>query len=77
VEPGDVDHITHAFKFLRPDGRMAAIGGGGWEYRQDKKAKAFRELLDDYAMMNETNEAGIFKESGTMVATQTFVLWKP
>lgn len=74
---GDCDHITHAFKFLKPGGRLAAIGGGGWEYRQDKKAKAFRELLDDYAMMNEPNKVGAFKESGTMVGTRTVVLWKP
>jgi hypothetical protein len=74
---GDIDHITHAFKFLKPGGRMSAIGGGGWEYRQDKKAQAFRVLLDDYCMMNDPNEAGAFKESGTMVGTRTVVLWKP
>lgn len=74
---GDIDHITHAFKFLKPGGRMAAIGGGSWEYRQDKKAKAFRDLLDDYCMMNDANEVGAFKESGTMVGTRTIVLWKP
>lgn len=56
---------------------MAAIGGGGWEYRQDEKATAFRELFDDHAMMNEPNEAGAFKSSGTMVGTRTIVLWKP
>jgi hypothetical protein len=76
-QQGDVEHITHAFKFLKPGGRMAAIGGGSWEYRQDKKAKAFRDLLDDYCMMNDANEAGAFKESGTMVGTRTIVLWKP
>jgi hypothetical protein len=73
---GDCDHITHAFKFLKPGGRMAAIGGGGWEYRKDKKAVAFRDLLNDYAMMNEPNPAGSFKSSGTMVGTRTVVLWK-
>jgi hypothetical protein len=77
-QQGDIAHITHAFThFLKPGGRLAAIGGGGWEYRKDKKAQAFRELLDDYAMMNEPNEAGSFKESGTMVGTRTVVLWKP
>ncbi len=55
---------------------MSAIDGGGWEHRQDKKAKAFRELLDDYGMMNESNPSGSFKESGTMVGTRTVVLWK-
>jgi len=27
-QQGDIDHITDAFKFLKPGGRMAAIGGG-------------------------------------------------
>jgi phospholipid N-methyltransferase len=76
-QQGDIEHITHAFKFLRPGGRLAAIGGGSWQYRQDKKAQAFRDLINDYAMMDEENPSGSFKESGTMVGTRTVVLWKP
>jgi hypothetical protein len=75
---GDIEHITRAFThFLAPGGRLAAIGGGSWTYRKDKKSQAFNELLSDYGMMDESNEAGAFKESGTMVGTRTVVLWKP
>jgi SAM-dependent methyltransferase len=74
---GDIDHIAHALKFLKPGGRLSAIGGGSWLYRQDKKTKAFHELLNDYAMMDDQNPEGSFKDSGTMVGTRTVVLWKP
>jgi protein-L-isoaspartate O-methyltransferase len=76
-QQADCAHIMHAFRFLKPGGRMAAIGGGSWEYRQDRKAKEFRAFLDEYCMMKEPNPAGSFKSSGTMVNTMTLVLWKP
>lgn len=72
----DCAHIMHAFKFLKPGGRLAAIGSGSWEFRQDRKTKEVR-ALDEYCMMAEPNPAGSFKSSGTMVNTVTLVLWRP
>ena len=72
----DLDHIQHAFKFLKTGGRMAALTAGGWRRNTDKKSKAFNELVNDYGMCTEDLPSGTFKESGTMVATTIVVLWK-
>lgn len=42
----DVDHVHHAYKFLKPGGRLVAIVCEGTFNGQDKKAKAFRDWLD-------------------------------
>lgn len=41
----DIDHVTHALKFLHPGGRLVAIVSEGPFYREFKKDKAFRDLL--------------------------------
>lgn len=41
----DVDHVTHALKFLRPEGCLAAVMSNGVTFRENQKAKAFRALL--------------------------------
>ena len=38
----DIDHVTHALKFLKSDGYLTAIMSAGTEFRETKKAKAFR-----------------------------------
>ena len=42
----DIDHVMHAFKFLKPGGIMHAIMSAGTEFRETKKAIAFREFLE-------------------------------
>lgn len=42
----DIDHVTHAYSLLKPNGKVVAIMSEGVFYRQFKKDTAFRELLD-------------------------------
>ncbi|WP_421983386.1 DUF4942 domain-containing protein [Roseibium sp.] len=51
----DIDHVVHALKFLKPDGRLVAIMSAGTEFRETKKAQAFRKLVID-------NLGGAFKD---------------
>lgn len=65
----DIDHVVHAMKFLKPDGRLVAIMSAGVEYRETRKAIAFREMA---ARMNGSFEdlpAGAFSSVGTNVNT--------
>jgi predicted RNA methylase len=41
----DIDHVRHAFKLLRPGGRLVAIMSAGAVQRSDTKATEFREWM--------------------------------
>lgn len=65
----DIDHVVHAMKFLKPDGQLIAIMSAGTEFRETKKAIAFRALVEakhgDFCEL----PAGSFAEVGTNVNT--------
>ncbi len=65
----DILHVTHAFEFLRPGGRLAAVMSAGVRFREDKRAREFRRLVDQCGGTIESLPAGTFKESGTDVHT--------
>jgi predicted RNA methylase len=66
----DIDHVTHALKFLKPDGELVAIMSAGTEFRETAKAKAFRKLVIDQMRGRFTDlPAGSFAEVGTNVNT--------
>lgn len=72
----DVDHVRHAYHFLKPGGRLVAIMGEGAFFREDRKAEAFRALVDQYGT-SEQLPAGSFQASGTNVNTRIVILDKP
>lgn len=43
----DIDHVVHALKFLKEDGWLLAIMSAGVEFRETRKAAAFRKILDE------------------------------
>lgn len=43
----DIDHVTHALKMLKPNGRLVALISEGPFFRPFKKDVAFRQLLTD------------------------------
>ena len=76
----DIDHIRHAYQFLKPDGILVAILGPSFEFRDNAKSaeglefgcRKWRHILQQ----QDDIPAGAFKESGTMVASRIMVIDK-
>jgi len=71
----DIDHVLHAYSLLKQGGRLVSVMGAGVAFRENRKTKDFRELVEANGW-SERNPEGSFKESGTMVNTITVVLDK-
>jgi len=65
----DIDHVSHALKFLKADGFLLAIMSAGVEFRETKKAAAFRKLVDVRKGWIVDLPAGSFASVGTHVNT--------
>ena len=73
----DIDHVQHAFKFLKPGGKLVAIMSPSALFRKDKKAQAFRAWLAEHIGHEQDLPEGSFKASGTSVNTKIVVIEKP
>lgn len=76
AKQADIDHVLHAWKFLKPGGRLVAIMSPGWLFRTNRKSTEFKAFVDEHLVATVHNAAGAFKSSGTMVKTVTVVLDK-
>jgi hypothetical protein len=65
----DVDHVTHALEFLKPGGSLFAIMSAGTEFRETRKAVAFRALVERNGGHFRDLPPGSFRASGTNVNT--------
>lgn len=66
----DIDHVTRAFRLLKPGGQLAAIMSASVMFRQNNKSRAFRDLLGGEGRGEiEQIEDGAFRSSGTSVRT--------
>ena len=65
----DVEHVTHALKFLKPLGRLKAIMSNGVTFRQDKRTREFRALVERHGGTIEPLPQDTFAESGTHAYT--------
>jgi len=72
----DIDHIKHAFDFLKPGGILVSVVSEGPFFRTNKKAKAFREWLDKQDHEIRVLPEGTFKTSGTGVNTRLIKIIK-
>lgn len=72
----DIDHVLHAYKMLKPGSRLVSVMAAGITFREDKKAKGLRELINNSGGKIISLPDGAFKESGTMVRTVIVVLPK-
>jgi predicted RNA methylase len=72
----DIKHIEHAYKFLKPGGRLVSICSGHWKHAGDKKSVAFRAWLETLDHNIEDIPSGTFKASGTMVSSKLLVIDK-
>ncbi len=69
AKQADIDHVTHAFRFLKPGGRLISIMSAGVTFRENRKTQEFRNLITDHSGGIQRLPDGSFKESGTMVST--------
>jgi predicted RNA methylase len=65
----DIDHVMHAWGFLKDDGHLVAIMSAGTEFRETKKAGAFRKFVEKNGGRFRDLPPGSFRESGTNVNT--------
>jgi hypothetical protein len=74
--PGDalayITHIERAYTMLSPGGRLVAIAPAGFTFRDDKRSRGFRDLVERNGSYAEL-EQDAFKSSGTGV--NTVMLW--
>lgn len=73
----DITHVMKAWEDLAPGGRIVAVVSESCFFRQDKKAKEFREFLEEYNAEIIDLKEGEFKTSGTMVKTRIVCVNKP
>lgn len=70
----DIAHVLHAFTFLKPGGRLAAVVSGGVGFRQDRRAQEFRAWLDAHGGDLERLPDGSFSASGTEASTMLLTI---
>ena len=75
----DIQHVSHAYKMLKPGGRLVAIVSSMAGDRQNKRNKAFREWLDELDAEEQSVAANAFTSSlnPTGVNTKILVIDKP
>lgn len=73
----DVDHVSHALRFLKPGGRLVSIMAAGVEYRSDRKTSDFRATVERFGGSIRDLPFGSFAEMGTNVNTVIVTLTKP
>ena len=66
----DIDHVMHAMRFLKPDGCLVAIMSAGTEFRETRKARAFRDRMAKLNAMWRDLPPGSFASVGTNVNTR-------
>jgi len=70
----DIDHVRHAYDFLKPGGALVAVMSESPFFRGDKRATAFREWLAEVGGQSHPLPPDSFKESGTGVNTRLVVI---
>jgi len=80
-EGQEMAHVKHAYEILKPGGRIVSIMSEGPFFREDAKARAFRDWLESVEGETEKNPEKSFTGAGaerqTGVATRTVVIDKP
>lgn len=74
MKQADIKHVTHAHKFLKPDGLLVAVMSAGVEFRTDNRTKTFLALIEDRGGHIEPLPENSFKASGTGVNTVIAVI---
>lgn len=67
AKQADIRHVTHAFEFLKPGGRLVSVMACGVTFRENRLTQDFRALVNAHGGDIEELPEGAFKSSGTMV----------
>jgi hypothetical protein len=70
----DIDHVMHAFNFLRPGGRLVAVMSAGTKFRSDTKTCMFRDWLDALGGLIEDLPEDSFGEAFRATKTRTVLV---
>lgn len=73
----DIDHVYKMWEVLKPGGRIVSIVSTHWKLCDNKKESQFRSWLREINAQIQDVPQGIFKESGTNVATCILIIDKP
>ena len=65
----DIHHVLHAFKFLKPGGRLVSIMSAGVLFREDRLTAQFAGFVESHCGSILPLPEGSFEESGTGVNT--------
>jgi predicted RNA methylase len=63
----DIRHVSHAFKFLKPGGRLVSVMSASITFRTNKLTTEFRRFMDEHNGTIEKLPENSFRESGTGV----------
>ncbi len=69
LKQNDIKHVTHAMKFLKPNGILVSVMASSVTFRDNKLTTDFRTMVQENDGTIEELPAGAFKSSGTMVNT--------
>lgn len=72
----DIDHVMHAWEFLKPTGCLVAIMSAGTEFRETHKSIAFRAFMEKHKAQQYDLPSGSFSEVGTNVNTIIVKVYK-
>lgn len=73
----DIDHVLKMYSVLNRGGRLVSVISSHSEYSSGRKERNFIEWLQEVKAEVIKIDAGIFKESGTMVESRIIVIKKP
>lgn len=71
---GDVRHVLHALRFLKPEGRLVSVMSAGVLFRRDRLTREFRDLLERRGTHIEVNPPDAFLLAGTRISTVTVAI---
>lgn len=72
----DIDHVRHAFDYLKEGGRLVAVMSAGAFFNSRSKAADFRQWAEHHGAEVIDLPDGSFKESGTGVSTKLVIIDK-
>jgi len=72
----DIDHVLHALSHLRDRGTLVAVMSAATEFRETKKSRSFREIVEKHSGRFYDLPPGSFREVGTNVNTRLLTLRK-